>query len=94
MRVCDVPRSVTAFTILRAPLEIYAAHESVKQGAKQTVILFGQRGVKSEIQVLWPDGRFTTHGVTLGATGKSSYAFTVRHSRRIVGKKSMLTSRT
>jgi len=70
--------ATTTFTVKRAPVEVYLAHRSVKHGASQTLAILGPHKVLATVEVLWPDGRYTTHSLHLDSRGRGTYTFQVR----------------
>ena len=78
----------TSFSVERAPVEAYLLHSSVKAGSSQTVQIVGPRRVSVQVQILWPDGRYTLHTLQLDSHGHGSHTFTVPSSERSAKSKS------
>jgi phospholipase C len=68
----------TAFTIDRAPVELYLAHDSVQGGSRQQLTVFGSTSAHAALVILYPDGRYISQTVALDRTGRATYDFTVR----------------
>jgi hypothetical protein len=69
--------AATSFTVLRAPIEAYIAHRSVKHGGRQTVHLLGGKGAAVHIRVLLPGNRYFSASLHLDSRGHGTYIFRV-----------------
>jgi hypothetical protein len=67
----------TVFIVERTTIEAYLSHRSVKQGDTQTVVVIGPRSASAQLQIFWPDGRYTTHSLHLDSHGHARYSFRV-----------------
>jgi phospholipase C len=78
--------AMSGFIVGRGPLEVYAAHRRAKPGSRQRLTIFGLKRAAAQVQILWPDGRFTTHRIRLDSRGRAVYAFTVRSLAKKSGR--------
>jgi len=69
--------AATSFTVLRAPIEAYIAHRSVKHGGRQSVYLLGGKGAAVHIRVLLPGNRYFSASMHLDSRGHGTYSFRV-----------------
>ena len=67
----------TVFIVERTTIEAYLSHRSVKQGNTQTVVIIGPRSSSAQLQIFWPDGRYTTHSLHLDSHGHARYTFRI-----------------
>ncbi|MGI8824182.1 MAG: phospholipase C [Chloroflexota bacterium] len=69
-------------------LKISVRHSSLRGGERQSLSLRGPAAARLEVQILYPDGRYASHSLSLDAEGKASYSFTVRTlSKRLRSKR-------
>ncbi len=78
--------ATTRFTIVRATVEVYVAHRSIKHGSRQTIELLGAPRASVKIQVLWPDSHYLAHTVMLDSRGYGSYSVAVPKSTKAEGR--------
>jgi hypothetical protein len=69
--------ATTSFLMERATVEIYLSHGSIKHGAVQTIRILGPRRAFTRVNVLWPDGHYTTGSLHLDSKGHATYNFRV-----------------
>jgi hypothetical protein len=67
-----------SFTVIRAPVEVYAAASTVSSNARQTLTVFGAKHGTVTVTLLYPDGHYAAHKLKLGSTGEGKYDFRVR----------------
>lgn len=67
----------SSFTILRAPLEVRALHRLIHPGQKQIFELYGPARAYGTIQVLLPNGQYTTKIFRLDRHGRSKITYSV-----------------
>jgi phospholipase C len=80
-------KTTTSFTVLRAPVEIYASPSTVRQKAFETLSILGSKRASVTVTLLYPDGIYSTHKLRLSSSGHGTYRFHVRKlSRRTKGR--------
>jgi phospholipase C len=67
----------STFDIDRAPVELYLAHSAVKGGSRQELTVFGSKDGHAALVILYPNGRYSRHVVSLDQAGRATYNFTV-----------------
>lgn len=76
--------AAAGFTVSRAPLEVYASSSKVTAGGGQEAIVYGPKHGSVRLQILWPDGRYSTHTIQVGSSGRGTYSFHTRSARGTV----------
>ncbi|HLJ68303.1 MAG TPA: alkaline phosphatase family protein [Chloroflexota bacterium] len=69
--------ATSSFSVARATLEVFALHSTVSPGQRQSILLIGPKSASVRVQLLWPDGRYSSHDLRLDRRGAGSYSLTV-----------------
>ncbi len=66
-----------AFSIRRAPIEVYVRFAGVRQGSSEQITVLGPARAKVSILLLFPDGHYRMASARLNAHGQTVYSFAV-----------------